>query len=168
MLSVWKTTGLLSLFAVAGMQFLPIYRRTNPATVPARTLAANVQLSPLAAGVLDRACRNCHSNETRWPWYSRIAPVSWLVVRDVEKGRRTMNFSEWSTGITRKPGVAASFLAAACEDLRTGRMPNPRYLLLHPEARVSPAEVQAFCDWSRTEGKRLRAMDLNMRRAGRR
>lgn len=94
---------------------------------------------------------DCHSNETRWPWYSRVAPVSWLVASDVERGRAAMNFSEWSA----RPEVGASLLYAACEAARSARMPPAPYLILHPEARLSHADVQVLCSWTDKEFTRL-------------
>lgn len=79
-----------------------------------------------------RACYDCHSNETRWPWYSHIAPVSWLVQKDVDRGRAVLNFSEWSRPQPEAHGAA--------ESVREGEMPPRIYLVTHPAARLSPAE----------------------------
>jgi hypothetical protein len=79
------------------------------------------------------ACYDCHSNETEWPVYSYVAPMSWLVRRDVEEGREELNFSEWPDG--------AGELDDAVETLREGEMPPSQYALLHPAARLSDAEV---------------------------
>jgi hypothetical protein len=102
--------------------------------------------------MLRRACYDCHSNETRWPWYSRIAPVSWLMSKDVESGRRAFNLSEWNGS---RPETGASLLAAACTDLKQGRMPRFPYTLLHPESRLSAKEVESFCKWTKGEFRRL-------------
>jgi hypothetical protein len=83
--------------------------------------------------------------------------MSSFMVRDVEKARRTMNFSEWSVQAGRRPEIAASVLAACCADLRIGRMPNLPYLLLHPGARISKREIEQFCEWTKVEGARLRS-----------
>lgn len=79
-----------------------------------------------------RACFDCHSNETEWPWYSNVAPVSWLVQRDVDEGRSKLNFSEW-TQPSEEAGESA-------ETVREGEMPPPPFLLTHPEARLTTAE----------------------------
>ena len=81
-----------------------------------------------------RACFDCHSNQTRWPWYSNVAPVSWLVQADVNEGRRELNFSEW----TRRYEEAQE----SAETVRNREMPPRSYLLLHPEAKLSAAERQ--------------------------
>lgn len=79
-----------------------------------------------------RACRDCHSNETVWPWYARVAPASWLVRWDVEAGREHFNVSEW--------GREHNGAEEAADMVRSGVMPLPRYVLLHPAARLSEAE----------------------------
>jgi hypothetical protein len=80
-----------------------------------------------------RACFDCHSNETIWPWYSNIAPISWLVYRDVADGRRRFNFSDWKNIRLREPGEIASVISE-------GEMPPLQYLLIHSPARLSAIE----------------------------
>lgn len=92
--------------------------------------------SPQTRALAQRACFDCHSNETVWPWYSSIAPVSWLTQRDVDEGRAKLNFSEWGRGEQEADEIA--------EVIREGEMPMPIYLLQHPEARLSAAEKQAL------------------------
>ena len=92
--------------------------------------------SPQTRELAVRACFDCHSNESSWPIYSNIAPISWLVQHDVEDGRRSLNFSEWN-----KPQREAR--NAGREVLR-GEMPDPKYLPLHPQARLTDAEKQAL------------------------
>ena len=83
-----------------------------------------------------RACFDCHSNEVTYPWYSYVAPVSWLVQKDVDEGRSKLNFSEWDLP-QREAGEAA-------EEVQKGKMPMPIYLPLHPEARLTADERQAL------------------------
>lgn len=83
-----------------------------------------------------RACYDCHSNQTTWPWYSNIAPVSWLVQRDVQQGRARLNFSQWGT--TRRGTDEAA------EQIQRGSMPPSYYLIMHPTANLTPAEKQAL------------------------
>jgi len=83
-----------------------------------------------------RACFDCHSNETIWPWYSHIAPASWLVQHDVNEARHKVDFSEWQKQYTRAKHAAA--------EVREGDMPLPQYLWLHPSARLSPTEKEAL------------------------
>jgi mono/diheme cytochrome c family protein len=90
--------------------------------------------SPQTRELAQRACFDCHSNETKWPWYSNVAPISWLVQHDVDEGRHEMNFSEWD-----KPQHEAH---EAAEVIEEGEMPMAIYLPLHPEAKLTPEETQ--------------------------
>ena len=95
-----------------------------------------------------RACADCHSNETKWPWYSNVAPVSWLVQRDVNEGREHFNISEMSEeheGEEHSEGRDDHHHSPA-ELVRDGQMPMPIYLITHPEARLSDAEKQQLID----------------------
>jgi hypothetical protein len=100
---------------------------------------------PAVQPLLRRACYNCHSNETVWPWYSNVAPASWLVASDVKEARSQLNFSEWeaygSEGQSYK-------LADIAGEVRDGKMPPWYYTLAHPEARLSPAERNAIHSWA--------------------
>ena len=89
--------------------------------------------SPRTKELFDRACRDCHSNETVWPWYSNVAPVSWLTALDVKIGRKKFNVSEWGRQEKNKGDEAA-------EETREGKMPPWFYLPAHPEAKLTPSE----------------------------
>jgi hypothetical protein len=90
--------------------------------------------SPQTRALAKRACFDCHSNETTWPWYSYVAPVSWLVYNDVVEGRSNMNFSEWAS----RP----QDLGDIVEEIQSGGMPPAIYLPMHPSARLSSSEKQ--------------------------
>ena len=94
----------------------------------------SAQLGPSAVATLRRACGNCHSNRTDWPWYSRVAPVSWLLRRDVSEGRKFLNFSLWPEYGMEGQG---QLLASAATELKRGSMPPRRYSAFHAEARLS-------------------------------
>ena len=135
-------TGVLALAVVAaGIQFAQP-NRTNPPADPTAAFEAVANPPEAVAGVVRRACADCHSNQTVWPWYSRVAPVSWLVADDVSEGRSRLNLSEWN-----RLGAEASQLKMRqmCTEIRKGEMPMPLYTLMHPKAKVSPAEAAAFC-----------------------
>lgn len=117
---------------------------TNPPEDPAATFAAVAQPPKEVVNVLDRGCRDCHSNRTEWPWYSRVAPASFLVARDVAKGRAHLNFSQWR-GMT--PEITALRMNEACTEVTRGDMPLPYYLPAHPEAKLSPADIKTICSW---------------------
>jgi hypothetical protein len=95
--------------------------------------------------VLDRSCRDCHSNATVWPWYTQIAPASWLMAYGVREGRTAVNFSEWAA---YPPEAQRTLLAASCQDASDGKMPGP-YTLLHPETRLSPQDIETICTAAR-------------------
>ncbi|NOZ48488.1 MAG: heme-binding domain-containing protein [Chloroflexi bacterium] len=93
--------------------------------------------SPQTLALVRRSCFDCHSNETVWPWYSNIAPVSWLVYRDTINGREHLNFSEWGRG--NQEG-----LDELAQTIESGEMPPFIYIIQHPNAKLSPAEKQAL------------------------
>lgn len=93
--------------------------------------------SPQTESLFYRACGSCHSNKTRWPWYSNVAPVSWLIQSDVNEGREELNVSEWVPGRTNHGSKAAS-------EVSDGDMPPFQYLIMHPEARLSKKEKEAL------------------------
>lgn len=126
---------LLAVFAVAQL-IRP--DRTNPPLDPTRGLPA--RLSSLAP-IVDRSCGDCHSNATVWPWYTQVAPVSWLMTRGVSEGRSAVNFSEW---VTYSPNQQRTLLAASCDDVSSGRMPGP-WTRLHPETKLSPQDIAIIC-----------------------
>lgn len=121
----------LALFLL--IQLIPIGRNhTNPAVVSEPNWD-----STATRDLAKRACFDCHSNETVWPWYSNIAPVSWLVYNDVAEGRSRLNFSDWGRG--RQPSIGE--IAGIIQE---GEMPPAQYLLMHPNAKLSAADKQAL------------------------
>ena len=134
---------------------IPVARPpVNPPLQPGHGLESRAQVPAGVAASLRRACYDCHSHETRWPWYSRVPPASMMISKDVDAARRVLNFSEWP----ETPGSAAGLLMAACADMGAGMMPMPRYVKLHPEARLSAAEIEQFCSWTDDETRRLLAV----------
>ena len=127
------------LFAVA--QLLPLGgTRDNPPVVAEPPWA-----DPAARALAQRACFDCHSNETRWPWYSYVAPASWLVVYDVSEGRKHLNFSDWAR---------AEDADEAAEEVLEGEMPPTAYVLAHREAALTPQERRQLASWLSFGGAR--------------
>lgn len=126
--------------------------RTNPATDPSLELESRVQVSPQVSSILDRSCRDCHSNKTRWPWYSNVAPVSWFVINHVNEARENLNFSEWGR---YKPSDAEGTLRQICKEVKAGAMPLSSYTPLHPGSKLSADDVKVLCDWTAAERARL-------------
>jgi hypothetical protein len=127
---------LLFLFGVAQ---LVRPSRANPSIDPSHAIQAHV--SSELGTILDRSCGDCHSNRTMWPSFTRIAPLSWLYAYAVEKGRKAVNFSEWAA---YPPERQQQLLNAACQDVNAGKMPGV-WVKLHPEARLSPHDVETIC-----------------------
>jgi hypothetical protein len=128
--------------------------RANPPVVPGRDLLATNPPPPEVAALLRHACYDCHSNETKWPWYSRVAPVSWLVANDVVHGRERLNFSEWPREL---PDRAARRLERISENVEYKDMPPAKYTLMHPEARLTAGQRQQLMQWADQEAARLKA-----------
>ena len=128
------------------IQFIPAPPKTNPQSDPARAFSAVMKPPAAVQNIFHRACFDCHSNETIWPWYANIAPVSWPVRKHVEDGRKHINFSEWL-----KPGEPSfsnwSDLEAICKAVREKTMPLPYYDWLHPQAKLSAEDRQTVCQW---------------------
>ena len=96
--------------------------------------------SPKTQGLAERACFDCHSNQTQWPWYASIAPVSWLIQNHVEEGREALNFNAFEPGREEVAEAAGE----ASESVAKGEMPPRDYLLMHPEARLTASEKRAL------------------------
>jgi hypothetical protein len=139
----------------AGLQFTnPAH--TNPPVPPGGDISATNPPPPQIAALLRAACYDCHSDETTWPWYSRVAPVSWLVVSDVNDGRERLNFSEWPHAL---PGRAAKRLERVSEELDYKNMPPRKFTLMHPAARLTAAQRQELIQWADDTAAKLKASD---------
>jgi hypothetical protein len=119
--------------------------KINPPIEPKDEIHNVVALDSKTADTIHRSCNDCHSSRTVWPWYSNIAPVSWLIVYDVNEGRRELNFSQWGT---YTPQRRDRKLTQICKEVREGEMPGTMYPALHPNAKLSSSDVQALCDWT--------------------
>lgn len=131
----WVGGSLLVVFAA--IQAVPVERGNPP-------VESDVAAPADVAGVLRRACYDCHSNETKWPWYSRIAPASWLVARDVREGRRELNLSRWGLLDREKQ---RKLKREAWEQVAEREMPPWFYTPLHSEARLAPADKALLKAW---------------------
>jgi hypothetical protein len=142
---------LLGFFAlVVGIQFIRP-ARTNPPVVASHTLEEVVPVPPQVESILQRACYDCHSNLTLWPWYSNVAPISWFVIDDVDSGRRQVNFSVWLRPNTKSPAeFTRERFEAICKQVETRNMPLFAYLLVHRAARLSQGDIETICQWTRT------------------
>jgi hypothetical protein len=132
----WSVVGLCVAFIA--IQVVPVNRSNPP-------VQGDFRGSPEVASVLHRACYDCHSNETVWPWYSRVAPVSWVIARDVHEGRAALNFSTWNRLSAEKQAEARK---ESWEEVAEGKMPTWYYVAFHPEARLSANDPSVLRAWS--------------------
>ncbi|HEY6927995.1 MAG TPA: heme-binding domain-containing protein [Steroidobacteraceae bacterium] len=122
--------------------------RANPPTDVSRTIQAHAGTGSGLVAVLDRACRDCHTNGTVWPWYTQVAPLSWLMAYAVRGGRQAVNFSEWAAYPADRQ---RALLAESCQDVTAGKMPGA-YTLLHPDMKLSAQDVETICAAARQTG----------------
>jgi hypothetical protein len=129
------------------------FGRVKGAASPA-PLLAGAPVDSQVTGIVSRSCQNCHSEKTEWPLYSYIAPMSWMIEKDVHDARSHMNLSRWRD---YSPDQRQQILAEIGSLVRNHGMAPQRYLLLHPEARLSTSDVDLLYKWTRSERKRLKA-----------
>lgn len=138
-----KLPPLLASIALALLAAQPL-----PLQEPSLPASGEIQTPPRVEAILRAACHDCHSSHTRWPWYASVAPISWLVHDDVFRGRRRLDFSNWES-TAADPGTAIQKLRNVQRVLRDGSMPPWPYRLVHPAARLEPAQRRALLDWTR-------------------
>ncbi len=146
---VLATALLLSGALLVAAQLVPVDWSSPPVT-------GDLVAPPDVTHVLRSACYDCHSNETARPWYSTIAPVSWLIHRDVAAGRQRLNFSEWGD-YRSDPETAAQKLTEIAAVMTRGDMAPWYYRLLHPGARLMPEERALLIRWATAETLAQRA-----------
>jgi hypothetical protein len=151
---VWKIIKWLLIVLVCLFILIQLKRpaRTNPAVDLSQTIEARTQMSPHVAAIVDRACRDCHSNKTEWPWYTNVAPVSWWITDHVNTGRKNMNISEWGKLASDRQDKK---LRQICDEVEDGAMPLSSYLPMHPKAKLSEQDKKTLCDWTSAERERL-------------
>ncbi len=136
---------------VVGAQLIPVelpaVKKDNP-----NDLNKTENVPENVAILLKNACYDCHSNETVYPWYSYVAPVSWLVIHDVNEGREKINFSEWGK---IKPVKKAKILEEIAEEVSGGEMPMFIYPVMHKNAKLSDDERKLIVDWANRSADKL-------------
>jgi hypothetical protein len=133
------TIMIVAAFVFLAIQLVPV-SKTNP------PITQDVSAPPDVEAVLRRACYDCHSNETQWPWYAHLAPASWLVTHDVNHGRKHLNFSTWDK-YSDDPGTVIRKLKGITETSGNGKMPVWYYLSEHPRARLTHADREIIERW---------------------
>lgn len=144
-MKIIKTAALAAAVALVAIQLAPV-KRDNPAGPDTFNAPAAVKT------IVKRSCYDCHSNETVWPWYTRIAPISWLIAGHVREAREELNFSNWNKLTEKRQNKKREKI---CDEITEGVMPLPQYVKLHKNARLSEADKKTLCDWAgaNEEGK---------------
>lgn len=130
---------------VAALQFFRPAKNLPPPGPNPVALAATHPVPPAVQTLLQRACYDCHSNHTRYPWYAEIQPVGWWLASHVKEGKAHLNFSAFGNYPLRRQAVK---LGEIVDEVEEGHMPLASYKLAHPEARLTPAEIRTLVDWA--------------------
>lgn len=138
-----KFAALVFVLAVLSIQAIRIDKLNPP-------VQSDIQADPAIQSLLRSACYNCHSNETVWPWYSNVAPISWLLASDVNEARSHLNFSMWRA---YSSNVQSNKLAAIEEEVQSGDMPLWYYMLVHSEARLSQEDRSKISNWAESASR---------------
>ena len=141
---MFRKLALMVAITVVAM-FVVIQFKVAPLTNPPSK--GDLSAPPEVEAILKRSCFDCHSNQTKWPWYSHVAPISWMVVRHVELGRKEMNFSEWGAYF---PGTRKRKLQWMQRALHEEVMPLWSYRMMHPNARLSDNDRARLLEWIQT------------------
>ncbi len=144
----------LACLLVAGVVLSSVHPWGDLRTVgPSGVLLEGAAVPSGVRDVFEAKCADCHSQNTHWPLYSRVAPASWLVEHDVHAGRSHLNLSRWPS---YSADEQVDLLSRIASEIRQGEMPVKQYLILHPQARLSADEQQLIYDWAKGERKRIR------------
>jgi len=164
-----RRTVLAGAILFVAMQLVPV-NRANPVVDPHKKMSP----PPEVEAILRAACYDCHSDETRWPWYACVAPVSWWIANHVNDGKQRLNLSDWAD-LKPKPGpemklvggqplTTAQYQCKILGDMETammkGQMPLPSYLIMHPDARITPERFKIVTDWFHATVAQLSAAAL--------
>ena len=126
------------LVALIAIQLIPV-ERSNPPT------SGEIDAPPAIAAILEQSCYDCHSGQTRWPWYSRVAPVSWMIANHVKEGREHLNFTSWDS-IT--PAAIPAILHEIQEEVDEGKMPPSGYVMIHKGAALDEDDLRILREWT--------------------
>ncbi len=153
-MKIKKILKIIAIVLIVGFVVIQFIRpdRTNPPIVQAETIEATTQVPENVHAILKRSCSDCHSNETTYPWYSNIAPFSWLLADHINEGRRELNYSVWNTYTAKKKRHKMDEI---CEQIQSGEMPHNQYLWLHTDAKLSEDDKKILCAWAETEKAKI-------------
>jgi len=135
---IFKIFLFLIFLALIGIQFVEVNRNNPPVT-------GDLQAPAQVKEILKPSCYDCHSNETKWPWYSYVAPISWFVANDVEEGRKHLNFSEWEKYPSQKKEESKREI---WEEVRDDKMPMAIYTYTRPSAKLDITQKNVIKNWA--------------------
>ena len=124
------------------IQFIPV-DRSNPSVTQEINAPGNI------LSILKTSCYDCHSNETTWPWYSYVAPLSFFIADDVKEGRKRVNFSEWDKNDGKK---IEKILEELIKEVKAGTMPLFIYTIVHPKTKIDPLRINTLKNWVNKKG----------------
>ena len=150
-----KVLKVLVIVIVVGFLVMQLFRidKTAPPVVEAETLESAVTVPDNIRSILERSCNDCHSNKTRYPWYSNVAPMSWFLASHIDDGRRQLNFSIFNTYTATKK---VKRLEDICDQVESKEMPLDSYLWIHWDAVLSDGDVKVLCDWANREEEKIK------------
>jgi hypothetical protein len=125
----------------------------------AAPLLVGADVPPSVLDVFAHACINCHSEKTNWPWYSLVAPVSWVVENDVKRARERLNLSRWDSLDAAEQRMLLTAIATVIENRE---MPLHRYVVVHSDVKLSADDSVQVIEWTRAERRRLRAAESSL------
>lgn len=147
MRSALKVVLVILFLIFAGLQFLrPNF--VNPPIIESNTLESDLNVPNEVNAILQRSCKDCHTNKTNYPWYANIQPIGWYLANHIEEGRRELNFSEWKNFSNQRKRRK---LKEICEEVESREMPLRSYLLVHREAWLSDEDIRILCEWTKAE-----------------
>lgn len=144
-MKVIKITLVIIALSLMAIQFIPNEMPENKPVNNNDDIIGSGLVPLEITGILKTSCYDCHSNQTRFPWYSKMAPSSWLLARDIKTGRKNLNFSQWNSYSKRKK---ISRLESIREEVTSGEMPLPKYTIIHRKARLNEKQISAISKWT--------------------
>jgi hypothetical protein len=150
--TILKIIAIVVFIGFITIQFFRI-DKTNPPINESETLEATTQVPDNIKDIFKRSCDDCHSNNTVYPFYSNIAPISWEVAEHIRDGRKELNFSVWNTYDVRKKRKK---LEEICEEVEIGSMPHNQYVWIHWDAKLTEEDKKNICDWTKSESEKIK------------
>ena len=143
---IWiKRFLILALIALIVIQFIPV-QKNESGYESLQPFLTETKPSEEVAGILKASCYDCHSNQTQYPWYSNLAPVSFFLADHIEEGKKHLNFSAWDTYNAKRKDHK---LEEVIDEVKAGEMPLDSYTLIHQDAKLSESETEALINWAK-------------------